>query len=409
MAIYSYQAINEQGTNVTGTVEADSVEMAENALLAKGYLPEKITATSGGQAGAGGSFLAGIQERLAEVKLPDLILFTKQFRSMMQAGVPILRILQVLENQSQDKTLKKVVAAIGQDIKSGATLHEAMKRHPAVFSPLYLSMINAGEISGTVPEILGRLIAIIEHEARIKADIKSALQYPMIVLIALGIAFFVLLTFVIPKFAVIFAKSGVALPLPTQIAMSLYRIIAHYWHVLIGALVALILALRGYFRTPDGRHARDALLLRLPLIGPLLQKAAMSRFASIFAILQASGIPVMQTMEILSGTIGNVAISNQFERIRERIQEGQGISGPLSAAKYFTPMVIDMIAIGEESGNMEDILQHIAIHYDDEVGYAVKRLSDMIGPILMVGLAAVVGFFAMAIFLPMWDLTKMAR
>jgi type II secretory pathway component PulF len=407
MANFSYQAINENGTNVSGTIEADSVEMAESALLAKGVIPSKVTATA--KTKSGGSFLAGIQESLASVKLSDLILFTKQFRSMMQAGVPILRLLQVLENQSQDKTMKKVVAGIGQDIKSGATLHEAMKKHPAIFSPLYLSMINAGEISGTVPDILGRLIDIIEHEAKIKSDIKSALQYPIIVLIALGVAFFILLTFVIPKFAAIFSKAGVALPLPTKIAMLLYQAIANYWFILLGGAVVLIIVLRSYLKTPAGRYTRDAFFLKVPLFGPLLQKAAMSRFASIFSILQASGIPVMQTMEVLSGTIGNVAISSEFDRVRERVKEGQGIAGPLSAAKYFTPMVVDMIAIGEESGNMEDILRQIAIHYDDEVGYSVKRLSDLIGPILMVGLAAVVGFFAMAIFLPMWDLTKMAK
>ncbi len=407
MAKFSYQAINENGTNVSGTLEADSMEMAQNALLAKGYIPTKVSATT--KTRSGDSFLTRIQESMASVKISDLILFTKQFRSMMQAGVPILRLLQVLENQSQEKTLKKVVASIGVDIKSGATLHEAMKKHPAIFSPLYLSMINAGEISGTVPDILGRLIDIIEHEAKIKADIKSALQYPMIVLIALGLAFFALLTFVIPKFAAIFAKSGIALPLPTKIAMLLYQMLSSYWYLLIGGAVVLILGLRSYLKTSAGRHARDAFFLNVPLFGPLMQKAAMSRFASIFAILQASGIPVMQTMEILSGTIGNAAISKEFDRVRERIREGQGISGPLSAAKYFTPMVIDMVAIGEESGNMEDILRQLAVHYDDEVSYTVKRLSDLIGPILMVGLAAVVGFFAMAIFLPMWDLTKMAK
>jgi type II secretory pathway component PulF len=407
MAKFSYQAISENGTNVSGTLEADSIEMAQNALLAKGYIPTKVSATT--KTRSGDSFITRIQESMASVKISDLILFTKQFRSMMQAGVPILRLLQVLENQSQEKTLKKVVASIGVAIKSGATLHEAMKKHPAIFSPLYLSMINAGEISGTVPDILGRLIDIIEHEAKIKADIKSALQYPMIVLIALGLAFFALLTFVIPKFAAIFAKSGIALPLPTKIAMLLYQMLSSYWYLLIGGAVVLILGLRSYLKTSAGRHARDAFFLNVPLFGPLMQKAAMSRFASIFAILQASGIPVMQTMEILSGTIGNAAISSEFDRVRERIREGQGISGPLSAAKYFTPMVIDMIAIGEESGNMEDILRQLAVHYDDEVSYTVKRLSDLIGPILMVGLAAVVGFFAMAIFLPMWDLTKMAK
>jgi type II secretory pathway component PulF len=407
MANYSYQAINENGANVSGTIEADSVEMAEIALLSKGYIPAKIKATA--KAWSGNSFFSGIQGSMARVKISDLVLFTKQFRSLMQAGVPILRLLQVLENQSQDKTLKKIVAGMSQDIKSGATLHEAMRKHPATFSPLYLSMINAGEVSGTVPDILGRLIDIIEHEAKIKSDIKAALQYPILVLIALGVAFFILLTFVIPKFADIFAKAGIALPVPTKIALLLYQILANYWFILIGGFVLLVIVLRSYFKTSAGRHTRDALFLKVPLIGPLLQKAAMSRFASIFAILQASGIPVMQTMQILSGTIGNAAISNEFDRVRERIQEGQGIAGPLSAAKYFTPMVVDMVAIGEESGNIEDMLRQVSIHYDDEVSYAVKSLSDLIGPILIVGLAAVVGFFAMAIFLPMWDLTKMAK
>jgi type II secretory pathway component PulF len=407
MANYSYIAINESGKNVTGTIEAESTEMAENILLSRGLIPSKVT--TAGAAGGGGSFFAKFQESLGKVKIGDLILFTKQFRSMMQAGVPILRLLQVLENQSQNKVLKSAIAAISRDIKSGSTLHEAMKKHPSLFSPLYLSMINAGEISGTVPAILGRLIDIIEHEAKIKSDIKSALQYPIIVLIALGVAFFVLLTFVIPKFAVIFAKTGIAMPLPTKIAMFLYQGISDYWFILIGGAVILIVGLRTYLMTENGRYMRDALFLRIPLFGPLVQKAAMSRFASIFAILQGSGVPVMQALAILSDTIGNKAISAEVDRVRERVQEGQGIAGPLSAAKYFTPMVVDMVAIGEESGNIEEMLGQISIHYDDEVAYAVKSLSDMIGPVLMVGLAAVVGFFAMAIFLPMWDLTKMVK
>ena len=407
MTKYSYSAISESGENVTGTIEADSVEMAENLLLAKGYIPAKVSAASG--AAMGGSFLASIRERMNNVKIADLILFTKQFRSMMQAGVPIIRLLQVLENQTEDKVLKGVITAMGQDVRAGNSLYEAMKKHPFVFSPLYLSMINAGEVSGTIPDILGRLVDIIEHEAKIESDIKSALQYPFMVLIALGVAFFVLLTFVIPKFASIFAKAGLALPLPTKIAMFMYQGLANYWYILIGGVVGLIIGLRLYFKTPAGRYARDAFFLKVPLFGSLFQKAAMSRFASIFAILHASGVPVMQSMEILSETIGNTAISREFDRVRDMIKGGQGISGPLSSAKYFTPMVVDMVAIGEESGNIEGMLRQIAVHYDDEVGYAVKRLSDMIGPILIVGLAVVVGFFALAIYMPMWDLTKMAK
>ncbi|MCE5264041.1 MAG: type II secretion system F family protein [Deltaproteobacteria bacterium] len=407
MANFSYQAINENGANVSGLIEAESIEMAQNVLLSKGYIPTEVAAAS--RAAKGGSLFTRIKESMSKVNIADLILFTKQFRSMMQAGVPILRLLQVLENQTQNKILKAAVGIIGQDIRAGATLHEAMKKHPSIFSPLYLSMINAGEISGTVPDILGRLIDIIEHEAKIKSDIKSALQYPMMVLIALGVAFFVLLTFVIPKFTTIFAKAGLGLPWPTKVAMLMYQGIANYWYILIAGTVGLILVLRAYFKTANGRLALDAFLLKTPLFGPLFQKAAMSRFASIFAILQASGVPVMQSMEVLSGTIGNTAISREFDRVRDKIKEGQGISGPLGSAKYFTPMVVDMVAIGEESGNIEDMLRQIAIHYDDEVGYAVKRLSDNIGPILIVGLAAVVGFFALAIYMPMWDMTKMAR
>lgn len=408
MTDFSYEAINESGMNVNGTLEAGSVEMAENLLLSKGYIPTSVSAASGSRTG-GISVLSWIRERLSTVKIGDLILFTKQFRSMMQAGVPIIRLLQVLENQTENKILKGVIARMSQDIKAGLTLYESMKRHPVVFSPLYLSMINAGEISGTVPDVLARLITIIEHEAKIKADIKSALQYPFIVLIALGIAFFVLLTFVIPKFVTIFAKAGLTLPLPTKIAMLMYQALANYWYLLIGGTFGLIIALHFYLKTPAGRYTKDVLILKLPLFGPLFQKAAMSRFASIFAILQASGIPVIQTMEVLSGTIGNTAVSAEVDKVRERIQEGQGIAGPLGAAKYFTPMVVDMVAIGEESGNMEDMLHQISLHYDDEVAYAVKGLSDLIGPILIVGLAAVVGFFALAIFLPMWDMTKMVK
>ncbi|MEW6333439.1 MAG: type II secretion system F family protein [Thermodesulfobacteriota bacterium] len=407
MASYSYLAINESGRNVTGTVEADSPEMAENILLSQGLIPSKVTAGRG--VGGGGSFLEKIQNSLNKVKIGDLILFTKQFRSMMQAGVPILRLFQVLEHQSQNKVLQSAISDICRDIKAGATLHEAMKRHPALFSPLYLSMINAGEVSGTVPSILERLIDIIEHEAKIKADIKSALQYPLIVLFALGAAFFVLLTLVIPKFAVIFDKSGIAMPMPTKIAMSLYQLLADYWFLLIGGAVILILALRTYLKTEHGRYARDSLFLKIPVLGTLFQKAAMSRFASIFAILQGSGVPVMQALDILSETIGNAAISTEISRVRERVKEGQGISGPLRQAKFFTPMLVDMVAIGEESGNIDEMLGQISLHYDDEVAYAVKSLSDMIGPVLMVGLAGVVGFFALAIFLPMWDMTKMVK
>lgn len=402
MPTFGYKALNESGNKVTGEVEAATVEEATNILVARGLIPEKIGDRTAGMK-SGMAFFSG------RVKVADLILFTKQFRSMLSAGVAILRLLQVLETQTQSRVLKDTIGKIVVDIRGGATLSEALQKFPRIFSPLYCAMIRAGELSGNLPSVLDRLIYIIEHETKVKNDIKSALRYPLVVVIALSIAFIVLLTFVIPVFANMFKKTGLELPLPTQIAIMLYNFLSNYWYVVLGVVVVIVFALAAYFRTAQGKFVRDSFLLRLPVLGPLFQKAALSRFASIFAILQTSGVPVLQSISILSETIGNEAIARAFEHLRERIEEGAGISAPLKTSRYFTPMVVDMIAIGEESGNLDEMLREITKHYDDEVEYAVKGLSDAIGPVLIVGLAAVVGFFALAIFMPMWDLTKMVR
>lgn len=404
MPLYSYQAISENGSTISGSLEAESVAMAENILVAQGQIPTKVQ-----PARAQSGFWAMISEKMGSVKPLELIMFTKQFRSMLHAGVPILRLLQVLETQTENKTLKLVIAGMAADIRQGTTLSEAIEKHPAVFSPLYCNMVRAGEMSGSLPEVLARLVYIIEHENKIRSDIKSALQYPKIVVFALGAAFFVLLTFVIPKFADIFAKAGLDMPLPTKIAMFLYQMLANYWYVILAAILGGVFVMRAYIKTPAGKLFKDGLLLKMPLFGPLFNKAAMSRFASIFAILNSSGVPVMTAMSILSATIGNKAIAKEFDAVREQMGEGKGIAGPLGSARYFPPMVVDMVAIGEETGNMDEMMKELTNHYDEEVSYAVKGLSEAIGPILMVGLAVVVGFFALAIFLPMWDMTKMAR
>lgn len=404
MPSFAYKAVNPSGASISGVVEADSADAAADALFTKGYIPSKITPQ---KAAADSTWRKRLRRITSRVPKTDLILFTKQFRSMLHAGVPLMRLLQVLEAQTKNATLKLAIADMTRSIKEGSTLHAAMEKNDHIFSPLYCSLVSAGEAGGSVPEVMERLIYIIEHEEKIKSDIRSALQYPVIVTVALGIAFFVLLTFVIPKFVTMFGRAGLVLPLPTRIAMGLYQFISVYWYVGLGGLIFLIVGLRLFLRTDRGQYMKDTLLLRIPLAGPLFIKAIMSRFSSIFAILQSSGVPIMTAMKVLSGAIGNRAIAAEFDEVRERMQEGKGISGPLSQAKYFTPMVIDMIAIGEETGNIEEMLRQVSIHYDDEVSYAVKGMSDAVGPILVVGLAVVVGFFALAIFLPMWDLTKL--
>jgi type IV pilus assembly protein PilC len=270
-------------------------------------------------------------------------------------------------------------------------------------------MIQAGEAAGALPEVLERLIYIIEHEHQVKSDIKSAMTYPAIVVVFLFTAFLVLITQVIPKFVNIFNNAGLALPLPTQICLLIYTFLTNYWYLLLGGTVVAVVFLYYYLKTDQGKLARDTILMRVPLLGPLFVKSAISRFASIFSILQASGVDVLDSMDILSGTIGNAAIGGELQSIKDSLAEGRGIAGPLGQAKYFTPMLINMVAIGEESGNLENMLRDVAEHYDTEVEYSMKKLSEAIGPILTVGLAAVVGFFALAIFLPMWDLTLMAK
>lgn len=404
MPNYIYQAINESGDTVSGSLDVESVEVANSILMARNLIPSKIKE----QSKAGDENWLQSILRSDRVKMVDLIIFTKQLRSMLVAGVPMLRLLDILSNQTESHGLKKAILRIIQDIKQGLSFSEALEKFPKIFSNLYCDMIKAGEMSGNVPIVLDRLIYIIEHEEKVKADIKSAVRYPMIIVIALSLAFVVLLTFVIPQFVSVFNTAGLTLPLPTKIAMFLYTFLAKYWYLVLTVIVTIVFGLTYYFKTKNGKFVRDTFLLELPIIGPLFRKAALSRFASIFAILQTSGVPIMQSLTILSSTMGNEALTRSFEHIRDRIKEGAGISAPLKSAKYFTPMVIDMIAIGEESGNIDEMLREIAKHYDDEVEYAIKGLSDAIGPILIVGLAAIVGFFALAIFMPMWDLTKIA-
>ncbi len=407
MAKFVYKAINEQGENLSGSIEAESPEMAAGILSARGIIPLSVRGEAG--AGSGVSGLDALNEWLTPVKAPDLIIFTKQFRTLLKSGVPIVKLLEVVGSQTENIKLKKIIHSMNDDIREGASLHDVFKKHPKAFSPLYCSMMKAGEASGALPEVLERLAFIIEHEHRIKSDVKSALQYPMIVIIFLCVAFFVLLTFVIPKFVRVFVSAGIDLPVPTRICMFMYEFMANYWYFLIASIVSGITTLFYYIKTEQGRYVCDAFFMKIPVIGALFIKAAMSRFASIFAILQSSGVDILDSMKILSGTIGNLAIAREFQNIINRLEEGRGIAEPLAKARYFTPIVINMIAIGEESGNLDEMLEEISAHYDFELQYAMKKLSDAIGPILTIGLAAVVGFFALAIFLPMWDLTKVVK
>jgi type IV pilus assembly protein PilC len=233
------------------------------------------------------------------------------------------------------------------------------------------------------------------------------MQYPIIVLVALTGAFVGLITFVIPKFAAVYAKAQITLPFPTRVCMALSTLFNEHWHLVLGVLALLITGFFVALRMPQGRYAWDRLKLQVPMIGPVMQKAALSRFASIFSILQASGVGIMDSIKILSGAIGNAAIARELATIEKNLEQGRGIARPLMQSKFFTPMFVNMVAIGEEAGNLDEMLKEVSNHYDSEVEYATRRLTTAMGPILMVALAAMVGFFALAVYMPMWDLAKM--
>lgn len=400
---FAYKAINPEGKRVTGTLSAENTDDAMEKLASRDLIPESVA----GKTGLSQGFNERVNRFLARVKLPDLILFTKQFRTLFNAGIPMSRLLEILEQQTENPKLKRTAGRMGQDIREGKSLAEAFRADNRIFPPLYTSMIEAGEASGRLGEVMDRLVYLLQHEHKVKSDVKGAMRYPVIVLVVLGIAFLFLLTFVVPQFVQIFEGAGIDLPLPTRISLMLHQWIVVYWFVCIGVLAVVLVALRFYLKTETGRYNKDYLLLKIPIIGPVLQKGAMSRFAAIFSILQASGITVLNAFDVLSATIGNKVIATEFVRIQGGLREGRGISGPLSSARFFTPMVVSMVAIGEESGNLDEMLSEISVHYDDEVEYAVSQMSEHIGPILIIALAAVVGFFALAIFMPMWDLVEM--
>lgn len=405
---YKYKAITESGTSVSGTVTAENEAQAMQLIAGKGYIPQQVRAGGKAESGEQPQWLEAINRKLAKVKAPELMLFTKQMRTMLDAGLSVSRALDVMEQQTENKKLKHAVLQMSQHIRQGSTMHQAFSEHPECFSDLYTNMIQAGEISGNLSEVMERLSYLIDHEYKIKSKIKSALTYPAIVVIALTGAFVFLLGFVIPKFVSLFSSAGIDLPWPTQLCITMSDILFAYWHIGLLAIIAALVAIILYSKTPTGRLQRDTLFLKVPLIGPVLQKAAMARFSSIFAILQSSGVTVLKSVKIISQTIGNAAISREFDNLEDKLMEGRGISGPLKSSNYFTPMVINMIAIGEESGNLDEMLQEVARHYDYEVEFSVAKMSDMIGPILVLGLSFVVGFFALSIMLPIFELTKLS-
>lgn len=405
MESFQYTAVGEDGNIRTGVIEAESIADANRRIHARELNP--LTVEYHGGAGSHSAWERWKIHHMP-VSTEDLVLFTTQLVTQVQVGIPIAQAIGTLGKQTEHPRLRMVCQSLRSKLEEGASLSDSLAEHPKLFSQIYVTIVAAGEKSGNLPEAMNRLIYLIRHEDEVRSEVKSAIRYPLIVLSVLAVAFVIMVGFVIPKFVTFFSRAGLELPWVTRFCLGLSEVLRGYGLLLLGTLVVLFLLGRYLIRIPEVRLAVDAFLLRLPLIGPVFVKSSMTRFASIFAILHASGILVLESFDILAKTVNNLAIAQQFERIRDSLREGMDIAGPLRDAKFFPPLLVNMVAIGEETGRLDQMLRSVSDHYDMELRHTIKKLTDAIGPILIVLLTGVVGFFALAIYLPMWDLTKMA-
>ena len=403
MPTYKYRARNAQGKTVTGQLAAVS-EVALSARLDKmGLTPLSISAE---KAGGGGLALFKAKQT---VPTEAMVGFTRQFATIVKAGVPIVTGLHVLSEQTESDVLKDVLKKVMHDIEGGSSLSQAIDRYPLIFSDLYVNSVVAGEAGGVLDMVLLRLAELMERDAETRAAVGGALQYPMMTGIAILVAVSVMVIFVVPKFASIYSKMNVDLPLPTQILIGANYVVAHYWHVIIAVTAIGSWLLRRYIATPSGRLQFDALKLRSPIFGQLFLKVAMARFAMMLMTLNSSGLPILRSLEIVSTTVGNAVIGREIEILRRSVADGRGISGSILASKVFPPMVGHMSSIGETTGALDDMLGSIGAYYDLEIKSLVKRLTTMIEPIMTAITGGVVLVMALAIFLPMWGMMKVMQ
>jgi type II secretory pathway component PulF len=405
VTVYSYKARDIKGDIISGTVEAPTIESAGEQLDRLDYTPVAIK-----EEAPPSPFSASIAGFFGErVTTDDMTMFTFQMSTLIGAGIPLIACLNTLVEQIKNPALRNILMQASKDIEEGSSLSASLAKHSNVFPELYINMIRAGEASGRLQEIFERMGVMVEHEAQTRNKIKEATRYPKLVLITLGLAFVVLVTFVIPKFVMIFERFKLELPLPTRVLIVLNMIVQNYWYFAVIAVTLSIFLFKWCINTPKGRHVWDNFKIEVPILGPLSLKVAMSRFAHILGMLNQSGLPIIENLRLTAMTIGNVVISKALHNIRENIQEGRGLSESMQEHKIFTPLVVQMVSVGESSGTIDEILNKVSRYYDLEVDQGTKKFATHIEPLLIVVLGVTVLFFALAIFLPLWDLTGIAK
>jgi len=400
MPSYLYKARDEKSKLVSGVMEASSKEVLADKLAHLGYyvISVKEKKISGA--------LDDILIPLTKIKTDELVLLSVQLASMIGAGISLPNALRVLIEQTENKRLKRVLGSVYEDIRGGATFSEALGKHPDVFSTLFINMIGAGETAGNLEEVLKRLAAFAEHEAELKQKVMTALFYPIVLSIVGTLVIVFVVISVLPAFVKIFTEAHVELPLPTLILFNANLIIRGYWHLMLGTIVGAYIGLKFYRRTPKGKEILDKLLLSLPVWGDLIRKVAIARMSKTLAALVAAGVPMLQSLETLEKTIDNAVIAKVVRHVYGSVSKGESISGPLRDSGEFPPMPVHMIAIGEESGALDTMLNKVGDFYEMATDYSIRRITALLEPIFLIIIGGMVGFIFASILLPIFNMVR---
>ncbi|MBO8128747.1 MAG: type II secretion system F family protein [Peptococcaceae bacterium] len=396
--VFGYKARDARGRLVSGFVEAESEAAAVASLRERNYYvvnlhaaPEKQRETD----------LASIFRK--KVSARDLAVFCRQFSAMINAGVPVLQSIHILAKQAENRHLRSVLSQVAEHLESGSSLSEAFRFFPREFPTVFTSMIEAGEVGGVLEDVLSRLAVHFEKEQKIRDKTVSALTYPVVVLVVAVIAVAVLLTFVLPTFVGVLQQLSVTLPWPTRVTLGISGFCREYWYLVFGVLGLFPLLFRMLLQSDAGREWWDRLLLRLPIFGKLVQKIIIARFSRTLATLVRSGVPIMQALDVVRKTAGNVVVAKVIEQTTANVGEGGEIAGLLEKSGVFPLMVAKMIAVGEETGALDSLLEKVADFYEDEVDHSVSQLSSMLEPVMVIIMGGIVGFIILSVLLPMFD------
>ena len=409
MPTFTYRGVNAAGGQIRAEISAADERTAARQLRSQGIIVQTLAVKRAPAVGFSLAQLPLLSSFLGGVRSKDVAVFSRQFATMIAAGLPLVQCLQTLGLQVERQHFQEIIGKVAADVESGSTLSEGMARFPNVFNELYVNLVHVGETGGVLDSMLARLSTYLEKAQALRHRVQMAVIYPALVILVAILVVTFLMIFVIPIFAAFFTKAGVPLPLPTRIVVGMSNAIANYWYLILAAIVGIILGFRAWYRTESGRLAVDSALLRAPIFGPLMRKIAVARFTRTLSALLGGGVPIIDALRITAKTAGNRVVENAVMEARERVMAGQTLGERLRDSKVFPPMVVQMVVVGEQTGALDNMLGKVADYYEDEVDVAVAGLTSLLEPILIVFLGVVVGGIVIAIYLPIFQVVTLIK